>query len=229
MIRELNAYEQFVVDVLENVHFVGTHTLVTSLINYFPRLYPKNAYLYIHSCQRLGYIITSADGWCISKCHYHQMRPEDKDLSSIDSFRNNSIESIDGLHVSKTDRNIADCMMVVADMMPLSEDYILSPSPWYVSFVAKSELDPKGRLFQITTFREGEEEAMGELLISGYNFTDEEFRKQVRRIAILDDPKKTKAVPKLGFANLCVIDFDKPNGLEIVEKRTPEERWNDLR
>lgn len=229
MIRETNVYEQFILDLITNVNFIRTKTAAACMCNYFPRISDTDAYIYIHSCQKLGYILTTEDGWCISKPHYHRMSENDTTISAIDKFRYNSIESINGLHISKSDMNIADCMMIVADMMPLSENYILSPSPWYISFVAKSESDPQGRLFQITTFRKGEEDAMGELLMTGYNFTDKEFRKQVRRIAILDDENKVKSVPSLGFTSLCVLDDEEPNGLRIVEKRKQETSWDDLR
>ena len=110
-------------------------------------------------------------------------------------------------------------------MMPLSSNFMIGASPWYIQFITDPSDEKGTRLYQITTFRNGEEMAMEELLLSLRPLEHEAFRKQIRRIAILDNPEMTWCVPKLGFTSICMLDPDDQYRLRIIEKRSVEEAW----
>lgn len=224
--RPLNPYEQFIVEIMDRVKFVRTDTIVRCLCNCFKRVWEADALHYLRDVQRMGYVILSEDGWCLTKARY-RLLCNDKDFENIKIDADFRLSTIKGLNIRDYDTNIADCMMVIADMMPLSANFIVGASPWYLEFIAKTNNEEKGRLFQVTTFRKGEEEAMGEVIATLERKKSEELRKQIRRIAILDDESMTWAVPKLGFSNICVLDTNEDSGLRIVEHREQDECWDE--
>lgn len=224
MIRAFNVYEQFIADLIGKVSFMRTDTVVNCLCRYFTRLYRADALMYIRSTQKLGYIIVTGDGWCLTKAKYRGMCDDKtfRNLTLDNSFR---LESIAGLHVTAQDRNYADAMQVVADMMPQSSGFMIGASPWYIQFITEASEEKESRLFQITTFRKGEELAMEELLSSLNPPVHESLRSQIRRIAILDDPEMTWCVPHIGFTAVCTLDPEDEYRLKVVEKRSVEEAW----
>ena len=226
MNRPLNPYEHFIVDIMNKVMFLRTETIIRCLCNCYKRVWSADALHYLSNVQKMGYVILSEDGWCMTKARY-RILCDDKNYENIKIDADFRLSSVKELKIREYDRNIADCMMVVADMMPLSAEFIVGASPWHMEFIAKSESDTLGRLFQVTTFRKGEEEAMNEIIHNIERKKSEEFRRQIRRIAILDDETMNWTVPKLGFSNICVIDENSENGLRIIEHREQDIAWDE--
>jgi len=224
MIRPFNVYEQFITDLIDKVSFMRTQTLVNCICRYYGKVYEADALMHIRNVQKLGYILVTADGWCLTKAKYRSMC-DDKNFSNITLNNSYRLDSIKGLRITASDRNYADAMMVVADMMPLSSDFMIGASPWYIQFITAEKEARASRLFQITTFKAGEEMAMEELLLSLRPVEHDEFKAQLRRIAILENPNMSWCVPRIGFTTICTLDNTASSGLKVVEKRAPEDAW----
>ena len=223
----LNKYEQFYIRILEDVGFIRAITLKLCAVRRFNHLSMARATICLEHIASLGYVILTGDGWSLTKSVYRRIC-DDKDYMNLIMTENERLTDISLLTPTKYDLDVADCMMMVAEMEPLSEEFFLGSSPWYVQFIAKNPDEEIGRLYQITTFRRGNEMAMDEIIRSLPTPHSNGFRKQIRRVAIMDDPDMLWTVPKLGFSHICCTDPETNTSLKMLKEIPVEERWKDL-
>lgn len=130
------------------------------------------------------------------------------------------IESI----IPEEDKELISALSVVANSMPLSEDFVCTIYPWTLMFAIEnlnddSEEVAKGCLYQIAYFTKTNARTKS-MMIKETQKISEENRDFVKRIAIVTSPELCEEIPYCGFSKIIMIKDDK---LEIIENR--EETW----
>lgn len=173
-------------------------------------------------------LILSVDGWCMSLGEYRKLTGDyflTKCSSEDDEYRR--APEVEG-KLKYINRDVVDSLWLVADMMPKSENFILTNPPWTISFCTKAEANKSPLLYQITVIRKGEEYIKSEMLKTLPKITNDHIKESIRRIAILEDDSYAFMIPKVGFSHIVCIDENTPSKYKIVEKRTNVvDRWND--
>ena len=224
-----NIYESYIRRVLERVQILRIKTLKDCVNNCFRKDYGDQIESALLSMQRRGRILLSSDGWCLTKGAYKRFTNITRDYfnDKVDYTSSFRLSDTSFLEYGEYDRDIADCMVVVADMHPDSRDFVIGHMPWLVQFVTPYHEDSPSRLYQITKIKSGEELAYGTLMSQLPVMEDEDVLDAIYRIAVLENPESAYLVPKLGFIHIVQINENEPSGYTIIESRSPEYRWKD--
>lgn len=173
-------------------------------------------------------LILSVDGWCMSLGEYRKLTHDyflTKCSSDDDEYRRASeIES----KLKHVNMDVVDSLWLVADMMPKSENFILTNPPWTISFCTKAEENKSPLLYQITVIRKGEEYVKSEMLKTLPEITNKHIKDSIRRVAIIEDDSFAFMIPKIGFSHIVCLDDKSASKYRIIEKRTDtKDRWGD--
>ena len=247
MIYGKDDYEELVRNMLKRVPVLRTQQLNISLKKTFQGMTDAVASAILLSLQRQGYLLLTDDGWAITKGMYLKLtadkffdetRDRGREMNKLGSVihtyeidgsdRIKTEASIDELMGQKM-HDIVDCMWAAVDMMPDSEDFILSCPPFTVSFATPSDEDRDGKLFELIKINAGNEDATIRLLYDLPKIEDAEIKKIVNRVAIIENEAHAWKVPYLGFSAICCLDKNEECGFRIIEKRNSEESWKDDR
>lgn len=241
MIDNYETYSNYVRGILKKVPILKTGQLISALMSEYEDkdMDAQFALAILHAIQRNGHVLLSSGGWAMTKGAY-RMYSKDKFGTAIESnadFRLGDKISVfsDDQHrivqsvnmeklLSNKDLKMIDCMWVVADLMPLSEHFIIGTDPWNLIFV--SEDDAGGTCYEVVKINETSENATIEMLRNTPRITDHEMRDSICRIAVLDSADHAWKVPYIGFTHICVLDKQSETGYSVIETRG-DDRWSD--
>ena len=225
MTEKYNEFELFIRNILAKVSILKKQQLVLCLCRYYSEIYPETAENIINHAQKKGILLVSTDGYVMTKGAYSTLTGDTygDDLKLDEDVRIRQPINIDG---GRTTGDTIDCMWIVANMMPDSNNFIICPGPWSIQFIVQKNDDP-AKLFQVMRITKDKEIPSSIMLRNMTNDIDKKMRLQIRRIVLLDDDSFAWRFPKVGVTHIAVIDEKDPNGFKIVEKRKPEEAWQD--
>ena len=228
-------YYDFIKEIMRKVPALPIELLIIALMNYFPELVPnsKLALFILREIQRNGHILLSSDGWAITKEMY-LFYTNDKgrnynvnsatrlgDKIAVFSERNPDEivkeVSISDL-ISNKDKKVIDCLWIVFDLLPDSNDFVIGVDPWNVSFCTEYDDDP-GTCYQIIRINNEFKDCYQDILRYLPKMTDFYERENTFRIAIVDTPEDASKVPYVGFRFICVLDNESETGYRIIENR----------
>lgn len=226
MLSDIEPYLDFEQRILYRTGVLRRASMRISLCRTFEEMSGHYADMMIEALQYHGGVLISEDGWLITKGCYKRITG-DREFSLL---RSGSKERIPAgvLEIEdERDRAIADCMVIAADMMPLSRDFEISAGHWYIQFIMPPKEKQPSLLFQITKIPKGEEFTMAQLLKNIPCVEKEETASHIRRIAVIEDPRCVSQVPFIGFRYICMLNEKSESGYRILEKRGEEEMWKD--
>ena len=221
MIYSLEKYQKLVASILKKIPYIRTDILLLCLKNTFSELSLDHAKRILFELQSNGDCLLSEDGWTLTKGIYYQL--------SSDTFRDN-IRYFNYYRLPKAndlivalDTDDVDVMWIVADMMPIDNDFIVCDIPWNIMF------EKNGKLVQLIKIPAENEDLRIELLKCSKNIIpNESLWPQIKRVALMENKDHAWKIPHLGFSEICVLDASKPHGYRVVERRT-EGLWDDAR
>lgn len=120
--------------------------------------------------------------------------------------------------LNENDKELLKCLTVVANSAPYSDNFCLSNYPWNLMFVVEKIENGEqlpSILYQVTTLNENNINAKQMLIASNFN-VEEEDRKYLKRVAVIDDESIVNQIRYLGFNFIIKIVEDK---MVIVERR----------
>ena len=250
MIYGMEEYESFVRNILQKIPLLKTEQLIKCLINSYNDIDEDVAKNILTAIQRRGYILLSSSGWAMTKRMYKTLS---NDVRNIYVKQKNEVTGLydpyfylgDTIHVFSKDhsketekqiedlisqkhKDIIDCMWIVADMMPESEDFSFGNAPWTLMFCTNATEKSSGKLFQIVKIPKKTEDSRIEMIKSWPKIKDKETLKNIRRIAIIEDENHAWKVLYLGFTHVIKINENLPKKYEVIgEPRTSKELWKD--
>lgn len=221
-------YREFVGKVLKVTPIMKTEQLKLMISNYFNQ--PLESVNEIVFALKSGHeIILSSDNWVMTVGKYRQLIGDkyfNYDTSSVEGQY--KLVSPVSKYLERLNMDVIKALWVVIDMMPRSEDYVVTSAPWALAFTTKPEGDKPGLFYEITVIRKGEEIQATELLKILPPIQSRHFRETTRRIALIEDPTYAWAVPYLGFSHILTLDESSETHYKVVEKRSEDERWKDM-
>ena len=247
MIYGKDDYEELIRNLLKRVPVLRTKQLRIAMQKAFEGMTESVASAILVALQRQGYLLLTDDGWTITKGQYLKLtgdkffdetRERGRELNKLGSKVH--IYEIDGADRIKTEasieelmgkkmKDIVDCMWAVTDMMPDSEEFILSCPPFSLSFATPGDEENPGKIFEIIKINSSSEDATVRLLFDLPKIEEKEMKSYIHRIAIIENPDHAWKVPYLGFSAICCLDENEDCGFRVIEKRPNEEAWKDDR
>lgn len=225
MIYNIEIYSEFISKILRKIPYIKTKILIRCLVNYYPDVNEKKAKEILYEIQNNGECLMSTDGWTLTKGIYYRI--------SNDTFRDNfhyhnecRLDNVSD-YLRDLDKEDVDVMWLVADLMPISENFIVCDTPWNIMFDAPGDEFNEPKLFQLIKVPYDVENERIELLKNSKRLIPEDkVINSIRRIALIENPNNAFKIPWLGFTHVCVLDPKQVKGYRIVEKRT-KDIWRD--
>lgn len=223
-------YFRYVYNLVRKTHVLKQDHLLSVMKGKFPD-YPDEKLLEIVlDAQKNNYILISKDGYVMTEAYY-KMLTNDKfgDGTIINDYYFRIKANMKPL--LKNEIPIIKCMAVVADCMPISQDFFLqAKGPWVVGFVTPEEfidLNEKGEAenayyYEVAYIPHAASDALCLAMEQAFDIKDKRARTKIKRIAVLEDPDDSYKIPKIGFTNIVTVDDT--GSIEVVEQRT-EDIW----
>ncbi len=226
-----NIYETYIKRILARVKILRIKTLCDCVNNQFAKNYEDQIFTAMLALQRKGVLLLSSDGWCMTKGAYKRFTVQTQDFfnDAIDYTQDYRLSDTSFIKSSGYDMDVADCMVITADMEPDSDNFVAGYAPWFVQFVTKPREGSASRIYQITKVRSGEELTAAILLSHMPWISDEDLLNCIYRIAVIEDPDSAFLIPRLGFVHIVQIDDNEEKGYRLLESRPKETRWSDYR
>lgn len=224
--HEQTSYENLIRSILRRVPLLKTRQLILCLKNCYSISKAESIHALIIA-QSHGYVMNSVDGYSMTSGQYVALTGDrffDMVNYQSDKCIIKPISSIRDF----CDRNLVDAMWIVADKMPQSIDFVVSNSPWFITFDTPIDSTNEiGCLYQITNIPREKELVRLQLLRSLAPIQYKNMRKGIRRIAIIENEQHSFLIPRIGFSHIVAIDEEDEAGYRVVEKRAEEGRWDD--
>lgn len=177
----------------------------------------------IMNAQLENLLYISVDGYVMTQ-GYYLMITEDKFFDCLnrknwDTFIEYPMEPL-----IKKDIGQIKCMTIVENMLPISENFILTDNPWNVVFVTPEEYvgyDPDKDMtydpyiYEIVYIPHKTSTTECQFL-KRFQVEDKEVREDIKRIAVLEDANDVDKVPYIGFTNIVT---EQNGGFKIIEAR----------
>lgn len=222
-------YFRYVFNLVRKIHVIKQDLLLKIMKGKFPD-YPDEKILEIVlDAQKNNYILISKDGYVMTEAYY-KMLTNDKfgDGTIINDYYFRIKANMRPL--LKNEIPIIKCMSVVADCMPISQDFFLqAKGPWVVGFVTPEEfidLNGKGEAenayyYEIAYIPHLSSTALCVAMEQAFDVKDKHARGKIKRIAVLEDADDSYKIPKIGFTNIVTVD--EKGLIEVIEQRISEE------
>ena len=183
----------------------------------------ESALIALRKIQRRGYIFLSSDGWVLSRGAAGLVAGDDN-LTELDTMSEFALGDItpDLVRLGMVSSTI-DCFWPCIEFYPGSKEFIanLTP-PWSICF--ETSRSGNNKLYEIMKVPKGQEYTSAEIL-KQLPPVDEQARKDVIRVAFIEDEKAMDILPRCGIKYFCVADEMLGRGFRIIGKREDEERW----
>ena len=229
MINGFERYEEFVRHIIRTVPLLKTEQLRVMIAKYFSQPYESTEAI-VFALQRNQVILMSKDGWSMTPGQYIRLTG-DRFLRSPYSYaageaRVYHLPDMNDI-CAKVNRPLSQCLWLIADMMPDSNDFMFTSSPWILAFVSNANEERPSRLYEITYIAKGYEVTETELLRNVPRITSNRVKEGLRRICIIEDETYAFRVPYVGFSHIVTIDHKRGNHYRIVELRKGKDRWKE--
>lgn len=210
-----NEFEKVLNQIVYYFNPCKTEQLTKVLTNTFKNIDKAKAKEILYGYETNGHILLSADGWAMTKGKYTQITGDTKEefIKYEQNIRIPNMAKIINEQCS-SELKYVDILWILIDLLPDSLDYSTMGKPFDISFISKN------KLYQVISIRTLAEDAKINMLKSMPNEYDEDFKRNIVRIAIMENPEHAFKVPnKLGFKFVLSIDSTQPRHYKIIEKR----------
>lgn len=222
-------YFKYVYDLVRKIHVLKQDQLLKIMKGKFPD-YPSEKLLEIVlDAQKNNYILISKDGYVMTEAYYKMLTDDTfGDGTVINNYYFRIKANMKPL--LKNEMAIIKCMAVVADCMPISQNFfLLGQGPWTVGFVTPEEfidLNEKGEAdnafyYEVAYIPHASSTPLCVALENSFDIKDKHTRTKVKRIAVLEDEDDSYKIPKIGFTNIVTVDDD--GSINVIEQRTTQE------
>jgi hypothetical protein len=214
---EYTEYEKLLFDLLYYFNPCRKAQLVRALHRNFKDMKVAEAEKILLNYQSKGHVLLSSDGWAMTKGKYVEYTGDDKfELLTYES--DTRIGNMNRFCATKETKKMVDVLWVLVDMLPDSRDFSVFAKPFQVNLVYK------GKLFQVIDIPADEEDLRVATLQAMPNDFFEDFKKNIYRIAIMENPAHAWKVPEgIGFRYVVTIDENEKAHYRIVETR--KKKW----
>lgn len=252
MIYGIDIYEEFILSILKRIPILRTKQLLIALQKYYEDMSDKLASDILFGLQRKRVIMLSETGWVMTQGMYYRLTNdkfndgatfrttyhipkeigiygnihETNNKLTWGRIRTSTIED----ELDQHTKNYVNCMWLVVDMLPDSEDFFVANPPWNIAFDTSSSDPENSKLFLISMVPSSGETTKCEAFRNLPKINDEKLRNSIRRIAIMEDPNHYWKIPHLGFSHVVALDENMQTNYRIIEARlkdNPKEVWKD--
>ena len=220
LIRNIDDYYlNFIRKIIKKVHVMKCNQLIRALVLKFDIREP-NARRLLLLAQRRNILAISTDYYALT-IQYYKMITDDVFLDNLvlKDFNNRITFPIYPM-IEYHERNIIKCLDVVVEMMPYSEDFIITPSPFIITFdipfIENDEESIKSSVYQITLFDDENFLTKSALVTAVGKIENYDMQKIIKRIAVVESTDKLYLIPYLGYTKIILST---ENGIEIIERR----------
>ena len=224
MIRGLEEYETYIRKILKKVPLMRTEQMETMLMKTFEGTDRTLAGQILTAVQRRGYLLLSEDGWLMTKGIYVQL--------SGDTFYDEllpqgqcRLPEMDAL-CRDFRRGQTELMWLIADLAPMSNDFLMSCGVWDAAFITEDEEEKEAKIYELIWIPGRLERVKCELLRTLPEVKDPADRRLIVRIAVMENGVHAYKVPYKGIRYIVEPDGSARH-YRIAEKRTGEEVWQD--
>lgn len=214
-----NEFEKVLNEIVYYFNPCKTEQLIKVLTNTFKDVDKAKAKEILYGYETNGHILLSTDGWAMTKGKYSQITGDTKE-EFIKYEQNIRIPNMAKIinETCTSELKYVDILWIIIDLLPDSLEYSAMSKPFDISFIAKN------KCYQIMSIRAIAEDAKIYQLKSVPNDYDDDFKKTIVRIAIMENEDHAFKIPtNLGFKFIVAIDSTQPRHYRIIEKR--EKVW----
>lgn len=225
MVDEYVSYIRFIVNKAHVMRLIQLKQILQKKFNLSEDLCRD---LVIHA-QKENYILVSADEYVMTQ-GYYLMNTEDKFFDGLNRRNWTNFIEFPMQEMVKRDIGTIKCMTVVANMMPVSENFIIPQGPWNITFYVPEEYigydentgnEYESNIYELIYIPHKSSTTLCNYLRQ-FQFDDEETRNIVKRIAILENPDDDVKVPYIGFTNIIT---EKYGNYKLISHR--ENPWDE--
>lgn len=230
MIYGIEKYEELIDSILKRTPLLRTMQLKVMLYKYFKDkdegMSSDLAEEIIFACQRMGKLLLSEDGWCMTKTQYKRLlcSHEDEHIDTHSTFRLGKMDSLCRNHCPE----ITALMWVIAYEYPASQNYVVSRYPYSISYIptGKDVKKENAKLYQLCYIKSQEELATFQLLLN-VSDVDDQFKPVIRRVALFEDDELADELVAVGFNYILKVDDTSPKHFAKVGTRKVADAWAD--
>lgn len=212
-------YLNFIRKIIKKVHVMKCDQIIRALMIKF-EIKGSNARRLLLLAQRRNILAISTDYYAMT-IQYYKMITDDVflDRLALNDLNNNIVFPIYPM-IEYHERNLIKCLDVVVEMMPYSEDFIVTPSPFIITFdvpfIENEKESIQSAVYQITFFDDENFLTKTAMVEAVGKVEDYKMQKIIKRIAIVESTDKLYLIPHMGYSKI-ILSTDE--GIEIIEKR----------
>ena len=214
-------YYDFVRKTLNKVHVMRLEQLLKIMqVKYtFPR---EKCLEIVLDAQKDNYLFVSKDGYVLTRGFYLSLTGDKfSDSTELSNYEHRICFNI-GPELEKQ-KGLINCLTVVANMMPISEDFFIPNEPWNVMFITPESFtkpDANGQKFDSCLYQliYIPHVSIGTYCSMLERFKEEEAeaKKRIKRIAVVEKAEDAPRIPYVGFTNIVTV---KEDNFKIIESR----------
>ena len=224
--EEYKEYWECLNNIFSKIKILKKRDLINALCNNFIGITEGEAEHILVTLQARERLIITKDGYVLTKPMYYSLTGDwvEEKLNVHGKVRMQAdLQSLVPTYYTK----YIECMPVVIDLMPDSNDFMVGRKPWLIQFIVEDDEGGSSKLYQITRVKKGSEVTEGIILRNLKDKLDAEERDSIRRIVVMEDPELSWRIPYVGITHIVTNDDTESTGYRIVEDRTKENIWKD--
>lgn len=228
MIHSIDTYRELINKFLTVTPMIKKDLLFVALNNNFRNDYRINesfANSIITAMQCAGEIFISDDGWVMTKGAYVQVT-NDRYYENVNWHHEYRVFGIDK-YCSKKYSDICSCLYILADLLPDADDFCEMNFPFNLAFVTKESETQPSLCYEVCYIPKAKQDAMRYVFLDMPRIKDEDYKRHILRIAIVENEDMVKKVPYCGFKFICIMNDKSSSRYSVIEKRKTSEMWRD--
>lgn len=223
---ETNNFEKVLDQIMYHFNPCKTEQLIKVLTNSFANVSTQKAYEILYAYELNGNVLLSEDGWAMTKGKYLQVSGDSKE-DFIKYDQNVRIPPMENIINRQCDTELKyiNCLWVLISFLPESLDFSDMSKPFHLSFMgkikSKNTNKTVNKLIEVIDIKADYEDIKIEQIKASPQLPDdEEIKKSIRRIAIIENEKHAWKVPeRIGFTHVVTIDDSTASHFRVVEDR----------
>lgn len=249
---DFNYYHDFVRGILKKLPVLKTKQLIKAITNYYYEddlMSEEKAQLILNNMQSHGYLLLSENGWAMTKGYYKTIT-NDRFLDNLASkgyyylpeqfdvydsqHKWQSCEKIEDL-IDEYHKNLINCFWVIVDMFPEGYSFMITQEPYNAMFISTNQ-DGEYMLYEVMYVHYYSMRFIDEILknvCKAGSPKDDNLETEghdfIHKIVILEEESSAYQIPYTGIDYICVIDDKTNTNYRIVEDRTKQDRWKDIK
>ena len=212
-------YINFIKKLIRKTNAMKT-TQITRALTIRYGIKKANAERLLVLAQKKNCLAISMDGYALS-IPYYKMITEDifLDQMNLSDYEQHIAFPIYAM-IEKHEKDIIKCLDVVIEMLPYSEDFIITPSPFNITFdvpfIENEKENIKSSVYQITLFDKENFITKAAMVTAVGKIEDTDMRKVINRIAIVETTDNLNLIPYMGYTKVVLNDG---HHIKIIERR----------